>query len=139
MRVLLIDSHGVFREGLALALQSDYGFDVVHTGRLTDVAALVRGNPVQVVVIACDVRVQTAAEFIGALRSIDFAVPVVVLAERLTDLDERDLVTDRVAALIFKHQSISVLADAIQRLSATGEFADAMDFTPLGRSESDVA
>lgn len=120
MRVLLIDGHEMFREGLALAL-SDYGFDVLHTCCVAEAASLTNTSPVQLAVITYDMRTQTAAEFTSALDSVPVSARLLILVEDAAEVAGLEMMTEKVAGRVLKRESIDVLANGIRRVATAGD------------------
>ena len=113
LRVLVVHHQEAFREGLALALRSDYGFDVTHTATMHDAAALIHGGAVDAVITGWDPRLHPPSDLFSLLDPTKRNAPVIFLAEHPDDWAGQDLSAIGIHAVVFKRESIGVLATAI--------------------------
>jgi DNA-binding NarL/FixJ family response regulator len=121
IRLLLLDDHVLFREGLSRLLASEPGFEMVgNCGTSAEALEVLKGSPVDVVLLDFDLGEDHGSQFISAARRAGYAGKILMVTAGM-DASESSIALQLGAAGIFlKHNSPVSLAKAI-RLVASGE------------------
>ncbi|QIN84732.1 PAS domain S-box protein [Rubrobacter tropicus] len=119
-RVLLIDDHASFREGVASVLRAQPDIEVVgQAGSLAGAReALASGPPVDVAVIDLGLPDGYGAEIIVSLRAANPRAQAVVLSATLDRAEIARAVELGAAGLLHKASSMAEIVDAVRRLGA---------------------
>jgi two-component system nitrate/nitrite response regulator NarL len=121
IRLLLVDDHAMFREGLARMLEKEPDF--VIAGQVNSAAEALDQA------VACEARVVLLDVDLGSDRAIDFSTrardrgfggKILILTAGMSDREAVQLVQSGVAGIIHKHHSTDVLSGAIRQV-ARGE------------------
>jgi DNA-binding NarL/FixJ family response regulator len=121
IRLLLVDDHEMFREGLARMLEKEPEFVVVGQARSArealDTAVTEQAT---VVLLDVDLGSDRAIDFVGRARARGFHGRVLVLTAGMSDQEAVQLVQGGVSGILHKHHSTEVLCGAIRQV-ANGE------------------
>jgi DNA-binding NarL/FixJ family response regulator len=135
IELLLLDDHGLFREGLAGILEKEPDFTVI--GKYAVAAEALRDLEKRrptVILLDFDLGLERALDFIPAARERGFMGQILVVTAGVGDQEVVQLVQAGVAGIVHKHNRPEVLCEAI-RTAARGEaFLEKMYLTPLFRS-----
>lgn len=117
IRVLIVDDHVLFRDGLARLLESERGFVVA--GRCATVeaglaAALER--EVDIVLLDFDLGLERAFDFQAKVHERNLEMPVLILTAGLEVDEARRLLQMGARGIVTKQQSLGSLAEAIQKV-----------------------
>lgn len=135
IELLLVDDHGLFREGLASILANEPDFIVIGKYALAAEALrdLEKARPT-VILLDFDLGMERALDFVPAAREKGFTGQILVVTAGVGDQEAVQLVQTGVTGIVHKHNPPEVLCDAI-RAAAKGEvFLERMYLTPLFRS-----
>jgi DNA-binding NarL/FixJ family response regulator len=121
IRLLLLDDRVLFREALSRLLASEPGFEMVgNCGVCAEALELLKGSPVDIVLLDFDRGEDHGSQFIAAARRAGYAGKILMVTAGM-DAAESSIALQLGAAGIFlKHNSPATLAKAI-RLVAGGE------------------
>lgn len=115
IRILLVDDHALFREGVARFLLAEADFEVVGgCGSIDDALALVERVPVDVVLLDFDLGGRDGTQFMRRAGERGFAGKVLVVTAGVSDQDAADLIAMGVAGIVRKHHPGSVLVQGIR-------------------------
>ena len=124
IRILLIDDHVLFREGVGRLLQAEPDFEVVGScDTLEQAAALLRDHPVDVLLLDYDLGVRKGSELLRQLGS-DYKGRVLVLTAGVSGSQARELVQLGASGIFLKHHSPALLAQSIRQIHAGGTYMD---------------
>ena len=115
IRVMLIDDHALFREGMALLLQAEPGFTLV--GRCdsgAEAARLLKSREVDVILLDLDLGNEKGADFLDTLRSIEFKGKVLIVTAKVHDKDISTLIRKGIAGILRKHSPPALLLQGIR-------------------------
>ena len=118
IRILIVDDHALFREGLAELLDKVDGFQVV--GRCAAVAEaldLVRRVAPTVVLLDFDLGVDRAFDFLDRMRAGGFTGAVLIVTAGVSEAEAVRLVQAGVAGILHKHNAPEILCDMIRQAS----------------------
>ena len=121
IRLLLLDDHVLFREGLSRLLASEPDFEMVgNCGTSAEALEVLRGSPVDIVLLDFDLGDDHGSQFIAAARRAGYPGKILMVTAGM-DAAESSIALQLGASGIFlKHNSPVTLAKAI-RLVASGE------------------
>jgi len=121
IRLLLLDDHILFREGLSRLLASEPDFRMVgHCGASAEALALLRRQPVDVVLLDFDLGDDHGSQFISAARDAGYAGKFLMITAGMTATESSIALQLGASGVFLKHNSPVTLARAI-RLVAGGE------------------
>lgn len=115
IRVLLVDDHIVFREGLANLLNAEPDIEVrLHCRSVDEALVLAAAQLADVVVLDLDLGSERGVDFLEKARAVGFRGSVVVLAAAVSSLERSELERYGVAAILKKEESVESVATAIR-------------------------
>lgn len=114
-RVLLVDDHALFREGLARLLAAEPDLDVVgHCASLAEAWQVLRSREVDVVLLDLDLGNERGFDFLARARDEGFAGRVLVVAAGMTQAEASRLIVQGAAGIFLKRDSAQRLAQGIR-------------------------
>jgi DNA-binding NarL/FixJ family response regulator len=120
-RLLLVDDHVLFREGLSRLLASEPDCEVVATcGSSAEALQILKGASVDVVLLDYDLNQGRGAQLIAAARRAGFAGKILMVTAGMSAKESSGVLKLGVSGIILKHNPPGSLATAI-RLVASGE------------------
>jgi two-component system nitrate/nitrite response regulator NarL len=121
IRILLVDDHAMFRDGLARMLEKETGFAVAgQANSATEGLAILPGSNANLVLLDVDLGAERALDFVKGARAGAFEGQILVLSAGMSDQEAVQLVQAGVSGILHKHHSTDVLCDNIRRI-ANGE------------------
>src|SRR5262249_20900230 len=135
VRILLVDDHAMFREGLAESLAKDPGLKVV--GQCSNTAeglALLKTADATMVLLDVDLGAGRGLAFVEGARQRGFAGQILVVTAGVSDQEAVQLIQAGVAGIIHKQHSSAELRDAIRRVASGERWLENEYLTPLFRS-----
>jgi two-component system nitrate/nitrite response regulator NarL len=121
IRLLLIDDHGLFREGLSRLLEAEKSFELAgEFASVPEAVAGMYGNHVDVVLLDFDLGEQTGIDFLILLRAHEFTGRVLIVTAGLSNHDTSRVMELGAAGIFLKHRSPADLVIAIRKV-ANGE------------------
>jgi len=116
IRLLIIDDHALFREGVARLLQAEPGFDVVgDCGSCTEALAMMRSaGEIDVVLLDLDLGHERGADFLDQLQKAHFEGKVLLVTAGVNDSEVPSLIRKGIAGIFLKHGSPASLIQGIR-------------------------
>jgi len=116
IRLLIIDDHALFREGVARLLQAEPGFDVVgDCGSCTEALAMMRSaGEIDVVLLDLDLGHERGADFLDQLQKAHFEGKVLLVTAGVNDSEVPSLIRKGIAGIFLKHGSPASLVQGIR-------------------------
>jgi two-component system nitrate/nitrite response regulator NarL len=128
IRILLVDDHVMFREGLARMLEKEAGFAIAgQVSSATEGLALLQSAPADVVLLDVDLGAERALDFVKGARTRGFEGKILVVTAGISDPEAVQLVQAGISGILHKHHSTDVLCDRIRRV-AKGEVCLESDY-----------
>jgi two-component system nitrate/nitrite response regulator NarL len=117
VRVLLVDDHALFREGVArfLAVEPDLEM-AAHCGSVDEALAVVGDTPVDVVLLDFDLGQEKGTQFLVSARGRGFRGKTLIVTAGLSDTEVTELLRLGVAGIFLKHNSPAMLTKAIRKV-----------------------
>lgn len=117
VRILLVDDHALFREGLARLLGAEAGFEVVaQCGTVDEAIAIVSTRPVDLVLLDVDLGAERGSELMRRVRQQDLPARVLVVTAGLTDTEAAWFLREGAAGIFLKHDPPAVLVRSIRQV-----------------------
>ena len=118
IRILLVDDHVMFREGLARMLEKEPDFAVAgQVSSATDGLALLASSGAGVVLLDVDLGAERALDFVKGARTGGFEGKVLIVTAGISDQEAVQLVQAGISGILHKHHSTDVLCDRIRRVA----------------------
>lgn len=117
IRLLLVDDHALFRDGLARLLGADADFAVVDVvGTAAAALDLLRDREVDVVLLDYALDDETAHTVVQALRAAGFAGRILLVTAGLPDREAREMIAAGVAGIFHKQHAADELKRSIREV-----------------------
>ena len=117
VRIVLVDDHALFREGLARLLGAEADFNVVaQCGTVDEAVAIVSTRPVDLILLDVDLGAERGSELIRRLRQSEPPARVLVVTAGLTDTEAAWFLREGAAGIFLKHDPPAVLVRSIRQV-----------------------
>ena len=117
IRLLLIDDHAMFREGLARMLDREPSFEV--TGQVNSASeglAILGSCKPDVVLLDVDLGTDRALDFVRGARKAGFGGRMLVVTAGVSEQEAVQMVQAGISGILHKHHSTDVLCGAIRQV-----------------------
>jgi DNA-binding NarL/FixJ family response regulator len=117
IRLLLIDDHALFREGLAEALATQADFEIA--GQFADVEGavdLIRQQPVDVVLLDINLGTDQGNLFLNRARSLGFTGIVLVVTAGISERQAQWLLRSGCSGIFLKSEPMTLLFESIRSM-----------------------
>ena len=120
-RLLLLDDHILFREGLSRLLLSEPDFAMVaQCGTSQEALDVLARAPVDVVLLDFDLEDETGTTFISAAKAAHYAGKILMVTAGMSALDTSLVRQQGVSGIFLKHSSPALLLLAIRAVAGGG-------------------
>jgi DNA-binding NarL/FixJ family response regulator len=134
IRVLLVDDHALFREGLARLLAAEPEFEVAGScGTVEEALDVLAGQGVDIVLLDVDLGTERGSAFLLRARQAGYAGRVLVVTAGLTDAEAAFFLHAGAAGIFHKHDAPAVLLRSIRRVLGGEAFLDQRTLTNVLR------
>ena len=114
-RVLLLDDHTIFRQGVARLLNAEPDLELnLHTGAVGEALMMVAGGYADIVLLDLDLGQERGIDFLAQARHNGFPGPVLVLTAGVSPQEEEVLRRYGIAGILRKDMSVDALAERIR-------------------------
>ncbi|MGH9760609.1 MAG: response regulator [Blastocatellia bacterium] len=121
MRLLVVDDHILFREGLSRLLASEPDFEIEgNCGSISDALEVLKRTEVDVVLLDFDLGEDNGSQFICSARGLGFTGKILMVTAGMTAKQASTALQMGASGIFLKHSSPGTLAKAI-RTVASGE------------------
>lgn len=132
IRLLLIDDHTLFREGLARLLEADTALELVGSAPSSDAAFdMLERAPVEVVLLDFDLGENNAFEFLRRFRQYGYEGRVLMVTGGMSAPDTSRALREGAAGIFLKHNPPAELITAIFRVARGETWIDASSLQSL--------
>jgi len=115
VRILLVDDHELFREGVARLLQSEPGFEVVaHCGSATEGLHVLKSHEIDIVLLDLDLGSERGTELLDVLSAEKFRGKVLLVTAGVDDAEVPNLIRKGISGIYMKHGSPALLVQGIR-------------------------
>jgi DNA-binding NarL/FixJ family response regulator len=119
IRILILDDHTLFREGLVRLLGAEPDFEIVaHCGSVEDALDSLRTTKVDVVLLDIDLPGERGSEMISRSRGMGFEGRILVVTAGIPEREAVEVLEQGAAGIFPKHSSPSLLAKSIRDVMA---------------------
>jgi DNA-binding NarL/FixJ family response regulator len=121
IRLLLVDDHALFREGLARLLASEPDFEIVdQCSTSTEALRLLGRSDIDIVLLDYDLGDEKGNTFVSSARQSGYKGKILMITAGMTTAESSAALKLGASGILLKHSSPDTLAKAI-RLVAKGE------------------
>ena len=121
IRLLLVDDHPLFREGLARLVSSEHDFEVVgQCGTATEALKIVGHAEVDIILLDFDLGDEQGNNFLSSARQSGFAGKILMVTAGMSAKESSAALKLGASGIVLKHSSPGSLASAIRKI-AEGE------------------
>ena len=124
LRVLIIDDHALFREGVARVLADQPDFAVESSGSVDEALRLVERQAPPVVLLDYDLGIERGSRFLPLARGLGFEGRVLVVTAWVSDQEAVRLLRLGVAGIFPKENPTSALVEAVLDVARGGAWLD---------------
>ena len=125
LRLLLLDDHVLFREGLRRLLISEPDFETVaECGTAAEAMEVLSQTAVDVVLLDFDLGEETGTEFIADANKAGYSGKILLVTAGMIPLDVSVARSLGVSGIFLKHNSPIMLLEAIRQVARGGEWMD---------------
>jgi DNA-binding NarL/FixJ family response regulator len=124
-KILLLDDHALFREGLSRLVESEPDLEMTaHCATLSEATEILRQKPIDLVLLDYDLGKENGFEFIARARKIGFEGRFLIVTAGMSDSESVQAVRLGVGGIFPKHSSPALLAQAIRKVMAGETWLD---------------
>ena len=117
IRLLLLDDHALFREGLVRLLSTDPEFHMVAAEPSPDLAlAALKDSQIDVLLLDYDLGTHSASEFVAHLTATGFPGKIMLVTAGLPDREALQLIRSGVAGIFHKQHATEDLRRSIREV-----------------------
>jgi DNA-binding NarL/FixJ family response regulator len=132
IRLLLVDDHTLFREGLARLLEAESGLELVgHFSSAADALAAAQLHSVHVVLLDFDLGEKRGLSFIRESRECGFEGKILMVTAGMSEADSLLALKSGASGIFLKHNPPAELIAAIRRVAEGEPWLDANSFDSL--------
>lgn len=125
LRVLLLDDHVLFREGLRRLLVTEPDFETVaECGTLAEAVEVLSRTVVDVVLLDFDLGDETGTGFVAQANRAGYKGKILMVTAGMIPLDVTVARNLGVSGIFLKHNSPATLIEAIRHVARGGEWMD---------------
>ncbi len=125
IRLLLLDDHILFREGLSRLLVSEPDFETVaQCGAPAEALDILSRSVVDIVLLDFDLEDDTGTRFIRAARAAGYRGKILMVTAGMSGLDVALAWKLGISGIFLKHNSPATLLEAIRTVAAGGVWTD---------------
>lgn len=124
-RILMVDDHNLFREGLSRLLESAPGFRVIgQCGTAAEAISTLSSTPADVVLLDYDLGEERGSSLVAELKSCQHQVKVLMVTAGMTDAATLQTMEAGACGVFLKQSNPDQLVEAIRRVTNNGIWLD---------------
>jgi DNA-binding NarL/FixJ family response regulator len=132
IRLLLVDDHTLFREGLARLLEAESGLELMgNFSSIDEALKALEDDAVDVVLLDFDLGEKNGLQFFRAFRLRGFEGKVLMVTAGMSDADTHRVLKEGAAGIFLKHSPPADLITAIRRVAAGEAWIDSNSLKSL--------
>jgi two-component system, NarL family, nitrate/nitrite response regulator NarL len=132
IRILLVDDHALFREGLARLLSAEADFHVAaHCSTIADGLNALASVPIDLVLLDVDLGNERGFDFLRRARQQGFEGPVLIVTAGLSQSEAASLIAHGAAGIFLKQDSAKLLANGIRTVAEGRAWIDQRSLASL--------
>ena len=119
IRILIVDDHAMFREGIVRMLEREAGMQVVgQTASASEALELAVSSGANLVLLDVDLGPERGMDFVAHARQRGYTGRILVVTAGISDREAVQLIQAGVGGIIHKNHSTDVLSGAIRQVAA---------------------
>ena len=118
IRVLLVDDHACFAEGVTRTLNAEPDLEVSYCTTLAAALETLQRQPSDIVLLDHDLGAERASQFLPVARLQGFAGQVLIVTAWVSDTEAKRLLRQGAAGIFVKDSSLGALAESIRVVQA---------------------
>jgi two-component system nitrate/nitrite response regulator NarL len=135
IRLLIVDDHTMFREGLARMLEREQDFKIIgQCASSADALTILQDAEVDIVLLDVDLGAERGLDFIKTAKRAGFESRFLIVTAGISDPEAVQLVEAGVAGILHKQNSTEVLGHTIRQVAAGEVCLEKAYLAPLFRS-----
>jgi two-component system, NarL family, nitrate/nitrite response regulator NarL len=135
IRILLLDDHPLFREGLSRLLSSEPDFDVAaNCSSVAEALEIVRKQSIDIVLLDHDLGEETGSDFLTRARKGGYSGRLLMLTAGMSGPDSVEAVQSGASGIFLKHSSPALLAEAIRKVMSGEAWLDKRQMQILAKA-----
>jgi two-component system, NarL family, nitrate/nitrite response regulator NarL len=132
IRLMLVDDHTLFREGLARLLEAESGLQLIgHFSSASEALAAIDLSSVDVVLLDFDLGETQGLHFLREARERGFAGKILMVTAGMSDADSLQVLQSGASGIFLKHNAPTSLITAIRRVAAGEPWLDSTSLDSL--------
>ncbi len=132
IRLLLLDDHILFREGLSRLLVSERNFETVaQCGTPAEALEVLSKSAVDIVLLDFELEDDTGTRFIRAARQAGYRGKILMVTAGMSSLDSSLAWKLGISGIFLKHNSPATLLEAIRTVAAGSVWTDQKAVQPM--------
>jgi DNA-binding NarL/FixJ family response regulator len=136
IRLLLLDDHVLFREGLHRLLVSEPDFETVaQCGTPEEALKVLASSEVDIVLLDFDLEDDTGTRFIRTARAAGYRGKILMVTAGMSGLDISLAWKLGISGIFLKHNSPAILLDAIRTVASGGVWTDQKTAQPVSTAK----
>ncbi len=140
IRLLIVDDHALFREGVGRLLAAESDLEVVAScADLKCARAELEKQPFNLVLLDFDLGLEKGIDFVQTCRSLQPAAKVLILTAGVSKRDATDLIRSGVSGIFHKHNNPQTLSTRIRSVANGDVFLEEIYLKPLFQSANPEA
>jgi DNA-binding NarL/FixJ family response regulator len=125
VKILLLDDHALFREGLSRLIESEPDFEMAACcASVGEAVDILRQRPIDLVLLDFDLGKEDGFQFFASARQAGFEGRVLMVTAGMTDAESVRALGLGVSGIFLKHRSPVLLAQAIRNVMAGETWLD---------------
>lgn len=135
VRLMIIDDHAMFREGIAGLVEREHDMAVVaKCESAAEALAQLQSTQPSIVLLDFDLGAERAIDFVAEARLRGFTGKFLVVTAGISDPEAVTLVQSGVSGILHKHNTPEILCGVIRRVMSGGVSLEAKYLKPLFQS-----
>jgi DNA-binding NarL/FixJ family response regulator len=140
IRILLLDDHALFREGVARLLSAEPNLEVVaHCATVKEALKNLTGKPIDIVLLDFDLGAEKGSDFLRQAHANGFQGRILILTAGLSASETKELFALGASGIYHKHDSPDLLTKSIQQVMEGKIWMGQRDLDKLLQTESPPA
>ena len=132
IRLMLVDDHTLFREGLARLLEAESGLQLIgHFSSAAEALAASDLSSVDVVLLDFDLGETQGSHFLREAREMGFEGKILMVTAGMSDADAVQILQSGASGIFLKHNAPTSLITAIRRVAAGEPWLDSTSLDSL--------
>ena len=139
IRILLLDDHTLFRDGLSRLLDGEPDFEIAaNCSSVPEALEIVRTQPIDIVLLDHDLGEETGSDFLVRAREAGYSGRLLMLTAGMSGIDSVEAIRSGVSGIFLKHNSPALLSEAIRKVMSGEAWLDKRQMQLLAQAAAPV-